>query len=366
MPCYLCIIMNVSLRKREHPTEQPEISASYLAIVVSMLLTCALPIMGLLIGNRDITPFLEFPPRTRYVEQAPFSWGWWLFYATVGFGLVGIVTQMVKVSIRLPRRPGARTFLALIVLGISWAIAWQRWSWAQAVQGHTFLLLWGSYILLANALLYEIHGSAPLIRSSFRYLLSFPLSGLFWWMFEFLNRFTQNWFYQNVEHFSPLSYLTFATLSFSTILPSVWVTHELLQKTIVISKPTQLWLGLNKTEALILVLGSGCVLVVLPLLPNFLFAAIWGAPLFLILGFESLKSPSMKCVTSMAIWSLATLWCGFLWELWNVYSSARWEYAVPFVDRFHIFQMPLVGYAGYLPFGALCGVLVCTLRGERN
>ena len=40
--------------------------------------------------------------------------------------------------------------------------------------------------------------------------------------------------------------------------------------------------------------------------------------------------------------------------MWNFYSLARWEYAVPFVQRFKVFEMPLLGYAGYLPFGVEC------------
>jgi hypothetical protein len=27
------------------------------------------------------------------------------------------------------------------------------------------------------------------------------------------------------------------------------------------------------------------------------------------------------------------------------------------VDRFHLFEMPLLGYAGYLPFGWLCALI---------
>jgi hypothetical protein len=40
--------------------------------------------------------------------------------------------------------------------------------------------------------------------------------------------------------------------------------------------------------------------------------------------------------------------------MWNVKSLAHWEYSVPFVQRFHIFAMPVLGYAGYLPFGLEC------------
>jgi recombinational DNA repair protein (RecF pathway) len=29
-------------------------------------------------------------------------------------------------------------------------------------------------------------------------------------------------------------------------------------------------------------------------------------------------------------------------------------YAIPYVDVLHVFEMPLLGYAGYLPFGLAC------------
>jgi hypothetical protein len=30
---------------------------------------------------------------------------------------------------------------------------------------------------------------------------------------------------------------------------------------------------------------------------------------------------------------------------------------VQFVNRFHVFEMPILGYAGYLPFGVECAVI---------
>ena len=59
------------------------------------------------------------------------------------------------------------------------------------------------------------------------------------------------------------------------------------------------------------------------------------------------------------IWlpAMAALVCGFFWEMWNVKSLAHWEYSVPFVQRFHLFEMPILGYAGYLPFGLECMVV---------
>jgi len=60
--------------------------------------------------------------------------------------------------------------------------------------------------------------------------------------------------------------------------------------------------------------------------------------------------------------ALAAIICGFFWEMWNFYSFAKWEYKIPFVDVFHIFEMPVLGYAGYIPFGLLCSAVVQVLR----
>ena len=56
----------------------------------------------------------------------------------------------------------------------------------------------------------------------------------------------------------------------------------------------------------------------------------------------------------MVVPALAALTCGFFWETWNYFSLARWTYAIPFVQRFHLFEMPVLGYGGYLPFGLMC------------
>jgi len=57
------------------------------------------------------------------------------------------------------------------------------------------------------------------------------------------------------------------------------------------------------------------------------------------------------------------------WELWNWGSLAKWTYSVPYVQRFQLFEMPLLGYAGYLPFGLECALvmdLVARVLGRAN
>jgi hypothetical protein len=46
----------------------------------------------------------------------------------------------------------------------------------------------------------------------------------------------------------------------------------------------------------------------------------------------------------------AGLVCGWFWELWNVFSMPKWVYQVPFVGWLKLFEMPILGYGGYLPF----------------
>jgi len=55
--------------------------------------------------------------------------------------------------------------------------------------------------------------------------------------------------------------------------------------------------------------------------------------------------------------SASALICGFFWEMWKSYSYAKWIYSIPLVQKFHILEMPILGCAGYLPFGLECGII---------
>lgn len=48
--------------------------------------------------------------------------------------------------------------------------------------------------------------------------------------------------------------------------------------------------------------------------------------------------------------------------MWSDFSMPKWEDSIPDVSRFTLFDMPVVGSAGYLPFGPLCWCLWIALR----
>ncbi|MGD0349525.1 MAG: hypothetical protein ABSB84_04325 [Verrucomicrobiota bacterium] len=48
--------------------------------------------------------------------------------------------------------------------------------------------------------------------------------------------------------------------------------------------------------------------------------------------------------------SLGALVCGFFREMWNFWSWPQWVNHTPDAQFLHVFEMPLPGYGGYVPF----------------
>ena len=61
-----------------------------------------------------------------------------------------------------------------------------------------------------------------------------------------------------------------------------------------------------------------------------------------------LRQGDWRLVIALACGALV---CGWFWEMWNYWAFPKWQYDVSFVNFAHIFEMPLLGYGGYLPFG---------------
>jgi hypothetical protein len=198
--------------------------------------------------------------------------------------------------------------------------------------------------------------------------LLFPLSAVFWWFFEYLNRFVQNWHYSGADYPS-VTYFTLASLSFATVLPAVLSVHEWLltfsrlRAFLARDGFRKLSGGPAAAWGTFLLCSAGLLL--LGVWPDHLFWLLWVAPLGMILAVQALGGRRSVMLQSLAagrwgavaVAALAGLFCGFFWELWNYCSLARWVYTIPWVDRFRVFEMPILGYAGYLPFGWLCVVV---------
>ncbi|WP_174626566.1 hypothetical protein [Candidatus Methylobacter favarea] len=258
-------------------------------------------------------------------------------------------------------------WLGVALMIISWILAWNRFAWFEPFQEFTFTPLWLSYILVINALSYRRTGKCLLINHTQHYLALFLVSAILWWSFEYLNRFIENWYYIGTADLGPERYVIFATLPFSTVLPAVLGTAEWVNTFPQISADLNRFKPLNipvsKGLAMALISAGALGLTALGMWPGSLFFLMWLVPILLIVGLQSLteKPPLVSDIEAgdwRRIWTLAVagLMCGIFWEMWNSHSLAYWKYSVPYVQRFEIFEMPFLGYAGYLPFGIVCGL----------
>ncbi len=346
-----------------------------------------LPLLGRLLDGRSVRPYLEFPPLTQDVTHAVFSWSLFIGLAILIIGLLApFIVRVVRTapqgssatadSIRASRFPLPERlspsgsfprwgWLAVCWTFLAWLLAWTRFEWMQPLQAHTFAPLWLGYIVIVNALTFRRVGRCMLLHRP-RYCLSlFPLSAAFWWSFEYLNRFVQNWYYVGGEELTAGAYLLRATLPFSTVLPAVLGTAEWLTTCPRLSAGLDQFVTLDFKNRrqwgwVILCVAAGG-LFGLGLWPDSLFSLVWVAPLLLIIALQLIRDePTILDETAHGDWrtlwavALAALICGWFWEMWNFYSLTHWQYAVPYVQRFELFQMPLLGYAGYLPFGLEC------------
>ena len=344
-----------------------------------------LPLVGVTLKGKPATRYLEFPPLTRYIEHADFSWPVFIALAVLIMAVVlpfalrvitsrGLTDNGVKKNTCSFPRWG---WFGLGLLLISWFMAWTRFDWFEPLQIFTFSPIWFGYILVINGLTCKRTGHCMLKDRPLHLFALFFISAFFWWYFEYLNRFVQNWHYVRIDHLSRLQYFVFATLPFSTVLPAVLGTNELLESIPRISAGLDNFVSIPvhrpRTAGFLGLLFSAAGLAAIGIWPDYLFPLLWLSPLIVVTSVQTIRGETtVFSGISRGKWrrvyllALSALVCGFFWELWNFRSVAKWIYAVPFVNRFRIFEMPVLGYAGYLPFGLECAVVADLLAGKHK
>lgn len=328
-----------------------------------------------------------FPPRTEdwgfhpeklWNHRCPFSWPWFAGMAALTALCTWALARRAVVAAfaRTSDGPSRKTrfpfpwwgWLGVAILAVAWIFAWNRFAWFAPWQPHTYLPLWIGYVLIMNGLTVRRVGSSPMTRHPIPFLLTFPASSLFWWFFEYLNRYVWNWYYVGIAHMSALEYTVYATLCFTSVLPAITSTAAWLHTFPAFRDGA--YDGMAKVDLrrpkwmLFLLALSATGLVGIVHFPQYAYPLLWLSPLSMFLFIQFLMGePSVMDRTRSGNWALffrfavAALICGGCWETWNYYSFAKWIYAVPFVHAFQIWEMPLIGFAGYLPFGVECAAV---------
>jgi hypothetical protein len=246
-------------------------------------------------------------------------------------------------------------WIGILLIIIFWYLNWNLEGLRTQI---LFFPLWLGYILTIDAIVFYRRGTSLLTRSKKKFALLFLISAPAWWLFELINWRTQNWLYDGKQFFTDVEYAVLATISFSTVMPAVFGTAELVG--------TFKWFNnikkgkiLSPTKAMLykFLLTGFAMLAMVLILPEYFYYFEWAAVYFILEPINyKLNNRTLFYFTVNGNWkpivalAIGTLICGFFWEMWNYFSYPKWIYNTPMVNFLHVFEMPLLGYIGYIPF----------------
>jgi len=256
---------------------------------------------------------------------------------------------MIDAARKFPLQGWIGLALVIVFWGLNWGLSGLRTQW-------TFFPLWLGYCLVIDALVFLRTGTSLLSRGRKRFAGLFLASAPLWWLFELANSRLQNWHYNGAESFTVLQFWLWATLNFTIVVPAVFESAELFRSFVKGPvrgpriRPTRL------STITFFLLGWG-MLALMIAWPRIFFPFVWFSLYFILepLNFW-LGNRSLIEWAKTGDWQpVVTLWMGvlltaFFWEMWNYLSFPKWVYSVAWGGWPHVFEMPLLGYGGYLPF----------------
>ena len=242
-------------------------------------------------------------------------------------------------------------------------------------------IVWTGYVLFVDALVARLTGRSYVTTDRTEGVLVALVSIIGWWLFEWYNapRFWRGgeeavgvwWQYHDTEPNLFLRRFGY-DWSFATIFPALFLTAAALRGSVLARVRVRPW-SLSR-PALRVVVAVGAVVSLLP----FVVVSPWLVPLVwtgLVLLLEPPNAwagrPSWLAdlargdASRLASLVAAGAVCGVLWEFWNYWAVTKWTYTVPpaYLGHVKVFEMPVIGYLGFLPFALECYAMYQWARG---
>jgi hypothetical protein len=285
---------------------------------------------------------------------------------SVGLAITGLTTAVLVISFfRHKRAPlPAYGWAGLIALIAAKGLLLGGF---QPVAIYFTPLAWSCYILLADAAVFAIRRCSRLHHPR-QFASVAALSVPLWLIFEAYNLRLNNWVYTGVPQSWPLALLGYGW-SFATITPGILETADLIESFgwFQTSRPVRLS---ARTQRAMMFSGALCLIIPLvapQALAARLFVLVWIGFVFLLdplnyrRGLPSLMGDLAEGRRERFYSLLASGFvCGWLWEFWNYWAAAKWHYIFPMFQSWKIFEMPALGYLGFLPFALECFVMYVT------
>lgn len=219
-----------------------------------------------------------------------------------------------------------------------------------------YCFAWWSFILVVDSLNFRRRKASPLSESTKSFLFLAFISVFVWLIFELFNLRLKNWSYHDLPSSIFERWLGYF-IAFASVIPamreiSFFVEGFFKKKRLALfrMKPSPIFLRLC------VFLGVLSIFLSLSW-PRLFFPLVWLCFIFLLepLNFwlenkTFLADLERREWTRLWSWISAGLVAGFFWELWNFWAGSRWEYSLPYLNFWRVFQMPVLGYTGFLPF----------------
>lgn len=253
------------------------------------------------------------------------------------------------------RRAAITGWIGLFLVAVVWPLNW----WLPGPRTHLlFFPLWVGFVLCVDTLVAARSGQSVIHAAPLRFAGLFLASIPLWWIFEVINKRTQNWSYQGTALFSDVEYVVLASVAFSTVVPAILASAELVNSFGFMRRFADSWKLPGAGGFARILFASGWIMLALLLVwPDRFYPLVWGSLYAMMDPINYWRGrPSLLSRLHRGDWrpivalSCGALICGFFWEMWNYFAFPRWIYRTPGVGAPYVFEMPLAGYLGYLPF----------------
>ena len=248
--------------------------------------------------------------------------------------------------------------LLLFTMGIAGVAGW-----IAALRDAAYPLLWWGLLIEVDGWNFRRSGLSLWRRNAGAFFaVTAPVSALLWLFFELLNLPRPEWVYLGGYH-SIAGQTVLGFVSFATVVPieieAWWLVAGEVSIAREILDAARRWRWAF--------VAAGAITIALPWIqsgPWYWNQAMWISPALLLLPFVRVKASRE---TGRWVWRLsaAGLLAGFFWECLNWPSHTHWRYVI-LTSAPHLFQMPLPGYIGFIPFALACLVVYEASRAMRG
>jgi len=197
-----------------------------------------------------------------------------------------------------------------------------------------FPLAWIGVLVALDGVARYRRGGSPL-RTPADWIAAGAASIVCWDVFELVNLRLRNWWYVGVSP-DPWAGGVFGAISFATVLPAMRLLSAQLAGAQPVDAPRRPWKA-----------AAGAVMLLLALaFPRYAFPLAWIFLWPICATLAGVRVPWRAMALGLPL--------GLLWESLNWRCARGWFYTVPFFEKPRLFEMPLPGYLGYLPFALEC------------